>query len=97
MSDTLPGAAAGSPSTLDADLAALKDDVARLTDTLSTLVSDSAATARSAAREGVETARETVTSAADDLSEKIVENPLTSVLLALGVGYVVGALGRSRR
>lgn len=96
MSDTLPGAAAA-PSTLDTDLAILKDDVARLTDTLSTLVSDSAATARSAAREGVETARETVTGAADDLSEKIVENPLTSVLVALGLGYLVGALGRSRR
>lgn len=97
MADTIPGADADAPTALDADLATLKEDVARLTDTLQTLLADSAATARNAAREGVDTAKETVSNAAEDLSETIVENPLTSVLIALGVGYVVGALGRSRR
>ncbi|RXF72002.1 DUF883 family protein [Hansschlegelia zhihuaiae] len=101
MSDTLPGGATGAAtpgaSSLESDLQNLRDDVARLTDTLSTLVSDGAATARNAAREGVDTARETVASAADDLSDAIVENPLTAVMIALGIGYVVGALGRSRR
>lgn len=95
MADTIPGAE--SPSTLDADIETLKEDVARLTDTLQTLLADSTAAARNAAREGVDTAKETVSNAAEDLSETIVENPLTSVLIALGVGYVVGALGRSRR
>lgn len=93
MSDTLPGA---TESQLDADIAALKDDVARLTDTLQTLLADGAATARNAAREGVDTARQKATDAADDLSESIEQNPLTAVLIALGVGYVVGALGRRR-
>lgn len=97
MADTLPGAGESTTtSTLDADLAMLKDDVARLTDTLSTLVSDGAATARNAAREGVDTARQKATDAADDLSETIEQNPLTAVLVALGIGYVVGALGRRR-
>ncbi|PZQ17768.1 MAG: hypothetical protein DI565_03235 [Ancylobacter novellus] len=96
MSDTQPGAAAPE-SALEADLAALRDDVARLTDTLQSLLADGAATAKNAAREGVDTARAKVEGAAEDLSDAVVENPLTSVLIALGVGYVVGALGRSRR
>ncbi|HEY0292603.1 MAG TPA: hypothetical protein VGC51_09740 [Hansschlegelia sp.] len=102
MSDTLPGGS--DTSALNADIAALKDDVSRLTDTISTLLADGAATARSAAREGVDKAaavagdaKERAVAAADDLSATIEQNPLTSVLIALGVGYVVGALGRSRR
>ncbi|WP_020179128.1 hypothetical protein [Methylopila sp. M107] len=94
MSDTIPGAAG--ETALEADLATLKADVSRLTETLSALVSDSAATARNAAREGVDTAKAHVTNAADDLSETIEQNPLTAVLIALGIGYVVGALGRRR-
>lgn len=95
MSDTQPGAAP--ESALEADLAALRDDVARLTETLHALLADGAATAKNAAREGADAARAKVEGAAEDLSDAIVENPLTSVLIALGVGYVVGALGRSRR
>ncbi|HVI28933.1 hypothetical protein [Hansschlegelia sp.] len=106
MSDTTQGASGATgarASSVEADLETLRKDVATLTETLSTLVSDSAATARSAAREGMnrasaaaDDARARAQAAADDLSATIVENPLTAVLVALGLGYVVGALGRSR-
>ncbi len=103
MSDTPIG---GEPDTkpLEADIATLRDDVSKLRETVSTLIADSAATARNAAREGVERAnaaaedaRERIVTAADDLSETIEQNPLTAVLIALGAGYILGALGRSRR
>lgn len=100
MSDTTPGG----DSALQDDIATLKGDVARLTDTLATLLADGKATARTAAREGVdrataaaESAKERAAAAADDLSATIEQNPLTSVLIALGAGYLVGVLGRSRR
>ena len=86
----------GNASTMEGDLANLRRDVTRLTDTVSRLVTDGASSARAAAREGAESARATVVSAADDLSETVVRNPLTSVLAALGVGYLMGVLGRSR-
>lgn len=104
MSDTTSGSPAQNASNLDADLEILKGDVARLTETLSTLLADSKATAKSVAQEGVDRATAAAESAkdyaeqkADDLSATIEQNPLTSVLIALGLGYVIGALGRSRR
>ncbi|MET0314703.1 MAG: hypothetical protein ABW275_09960 [Hansschlegelia sp.] len=105
MSDTVPGGSTGpEASALDADIEILKGDVARLTDTVSTLLSDSAAAARAAAQQGVdrataaaESARDYAEQKADDLSAAVEQNPLTSVLIALGLGYIIGVLGRSRR
>lgn len=92
---------------LNADLAALRQDVERLVTTVSALVQQQAHVAGDRAGQAVTAAGDRLAAtAADaqararaaggDLKAGIEQNPLTSVLVAFGIGLSVGMLSRSR-
>ncbi|MGA8258722.1 MAG: hypothetical protein WB783_00760 [Arenicellales bacterium] len=67
------------------DLNKLREDVSSLVDTMR---KDGAARGRAA----YESARESVDAARETLGREIEERPVTSILTAFGVGFVVGLL-----
>lgn len=90
---------------LDAELSRLKTDLGSLTDTLGDVASAEARETLSRVRERLDSLRGDARSAAANLSEqareqadafegKVRENPIASVLIALGLGFVLGALLR---
>jgi ElaB/YqjD/DUF883 family membrane-anchored ribosome-binding protein len=94
-------------SDLAADLAALRADIARLSDTMSGLVKAQANSASDAVRGVVGDARDQLSQAAAqaqdsalgaaaDLERRIEKNPLTAVLIAAGIGMVLGMMSKSR-
>ncbi|MGA3403111.1 MAG: hypothetical protein ABSC95_28195 [Acetobacteraceae bacterium] len=99
--------AEGTAGDFATDLAALRQDVARLTDSVSTLVQHQTQAAGSRVSEAVEDARGKLASTAADaqhrvcaassaIEAEIERHPLTSVLIALGVGMSIGLLSRWR-
>lgn len=81
---------------LRADLAALKDDMASL---VANMTSTAASTAHSAAGQIEQKAREAYRTAAAEgdrtaklVSQKVEEQPITALLIALGIGYVSGRM-----
>lgn len=94
-------------SDLAADLAALRADIARLSDTMSGLVKAQANSAGAAVKGAMGDARDQLSQAAAqaqdsalgaaaDLERKIEKNPLTAVLIAAGIGMVLGMMSKSR-
>jgi ElaB/YqjD/DUF883 family membrane-anchored ribosome-binding protein len=92
---------------LAADLAALRRDVARLAETMSALVQQQAQAAGHRVFEAVGDARDKIAGTAADAQDRvramggeieacIERNPLTAVLIALGIGVSLGLLSRSR-
>ena len=83
----------------------LGEGVDALKDNLSGLAHDAATTARAGTRElrrginrTIDAGRKGAAQAVDDVSDRIAENPLTSIAIALGVGFAIGALmGRVRK
>jgi ElaB/YqjD/DUF883 family membrane-anchored ribosome-binding protein len=92
-------------ATIQKDIASLRDDVASLTDTLKDVSARQAAGVADALRHGLDGAagrvkdaskrvRAGAQEAADTLQANVEEHPFSSVLLALGLGVVVGMLMR---
>ncbi len=77
---------------LKSEYASLKSDIAEMSETISNLASDGMAEGRkrirSAAKQSRERARETVSA----FEHEIEERPITSLAVALGVGFVLGKL-----
>lgn len=99
-----PDEAAGD---LSADLAALRKDVAHLAETMRELVQHQAQAAGHRVSEAVDDVREQISStasdaqdrvqsAAGDIEKSIKHNPLTAVLIALGLGVSLGLISRAR-
>lgn len=97
---------AGSAADIGADLAALRRDVAHLAETMRGVletqteaaglrVSDAVGDARSRISNAACDAQKNVTAAGGEIGASIERNPLTAMLIALGVGMVIGSLGRS--
>lgn len=74
------------------EYASLKADLADMSETISNLASDGMAAGRkkihSAARQSRERARETI----GVLENEMEERPITSLAVALGVGFILGKL-----
>ena len=94
-------------SELSANLSALREDVGRLSDALAALVRAQAEAASATVKGVVNDAKDqfsqaassvhdSATSATADLERRIEKNPLTAVLIAAGIGLVVGMMSRSR-
>jgi ElaB/YqjD/DUF883 family membrane-anchored ribosome-binding protein len=90
---------------LKRDLELLREDVANLTDTLKGIVDNERASVRAhlnAATEKVVNQGEQFAQAATDqfassraqLEESIVRNPIQAILIALGLGFLIGVLRR---
>lgn len=88
-----------------ADLEMLRADVVKLSQAVSALVKAQAVSARETVTERatdlydtgldyVRTAEGQVRGLADDVSEKVQRNPLASVGIVFGVGYIIGLLRR---
>ena len=76
---------AGAAEDLTADLAALRQEVARLAETVSGLVQHQMADAQ-----------ENVRAARSQIEASIERNPMTAVLIAFGIGVLIGRTNRSR-
>lgn len=88
---------------LDAEIAALRQDVASITATLGDIVKNRANEAKTEARkikqrveqqgeEAVETVQDTFEAAESELKSMIREKPISSVLIAAGIGYVLSKI-----
>jgi ElaB/YqjD/DUF883 family membrane-anchored ribosome-binding protein len=110
MTDTKPFHETAEAATQDfaADLAALRADIAKLTASVTNLVKaeTSAATdtvfgavdsARQKFADGAAGAKERLSGASSELEASIERNPLVAVLIAAGVGLVIGLLSRGRQ
>ena len=97
----------GSVAEIGADLAALRRDIAHLAEAIrgtaehqaqaaGIRVSDAVEDVRSKVSNAAEDARNNVKAAGAQFGGGIERNPLTAMLIALGVGVVIGSLGRSR-
>jgi ElaB/YqjD/DUF883 family membrane-anchored ribosome-binding protein len=101
--------AADSPAAHDArdDMAALRNDLGRLSETVASLIGDQAGQVRDKAtdkagelyatgRDALRSVEAQARSAADDLSRKVVDNPLSSIGIAFGLGYIYAMMRRGR-
>ena len=99
---------AGSAAEIAVDLAALRCDIGHLTETMRDMVEHQARAAGNRVSDAVGDARSKISHAAGDAQKNvkaasaefggsIERNPLTAVLIALGVGMIIGFLGRSHR
>ncbi|WMT89846.1 hypothetical protein [Pelagibacterium sp. H642] len=88
---------------LDAEIAALREDVAAITATLGDIVKYRTNEAKSEARrirrrveqqgeEAIETVQDSFESAESELKSIIREKPISSVLVAAGIGYVLSKI-----
>jgi ElaB/YqjD/DUF883 family membrane-anchored ribosome-binding protein len=90
------------------DFAKLREDVAKLSQSVAELVQQQAASATSQMADAYGTARERLVRSAGEaqnkvmsleaeLETKIERNPLSSLAIAIGVGFVVGTMTQPRR
>lgn len=101
--EKVAAAATNHAGDLEAEIAALRSDIASITDTLGKMAKD---TSR-AAKEEVGRAKDQVLGAAEETKEKVIaeyeryedelqsairERPITSVLIAAGIGYIVSKI-----
>jgi len=77
--------AEGTDGDFTADLAALRQDVARLSETASELV-----------QHQVADAQENVRAVRGEIGASIQRNPMTAVLIAVGIGVLIGRMNRWR-
>jgi len=88
------------------ELAELRSQFEHLADTVQSMAASRSADIRAAVRDGLKSlgehggdafahARDTAERVASDTQETISRNPLTAVLIALGVGLVLGLVTRS--
>lgn len=103
MSETIKGA----KEDIADDLAALRRDIAHLTEAMRGLAEDKTQAAGLRLSEAMGDAKNKISNAADDASKQVwmasgeIEaavdrNPLTAVLIALGVGIAIGLVSKTR-
>lgn len=96
---------AGEPESLEAQIDTLKNDLAAVSATLSDLVKSSVRQGRAKAeqtaegylrqgQEQADLAMESARAYGEALEGQITKNPFTAVLVALGLGYLVGLMSR---
>jgi ElaB/YqjD/DUF883 family membrane-anchored ribosome-binding protein len=81
---------------LTGGFAALRHDVARLAETIGELARHQTQSAGLRASEAVGEAQGQLRSASGEIEASVERNPLTAVLIAFGVGMLLGVFGRSR-
>jgi ElaB/YqjD/DUF883 family membrane-anchored ribosome-binding protein len=97
----------GASGDLSADLTVLRQDVARLAETVHELLQHQTQAAGLRMSEVVGDARDKIASTAADAQSRVCaagheigvsieRNPLTAVLIALGIGMSIGLISRSR-
>ncbi|MCW2276139.1 DUF883 family protein [Rhodoblastus acidophilus] len=90
-----------------ADFAALRRDIAHLTESLRALLDQQKQTAGARMSDAADGVRDTFAQAAgdaqkgaaragDEITASIERNPLTAILIALGLGLIIGMIGRAR-
>ncbi len=79
---------------LEAQIATLKADLAALSTTIADMVKSGAGDYVRQGREQAEAAVDSAYAYGEALEEKITKNPLAAVLVALGLGFLVGLLSR---
>ncbi len=105
--DAAKDAAKNDIDALQADLKRLRDDVVALTQTIAALTAQRASRGLGAAQDVGERVVESVYKTAEGmkkagnaslvtLEEKIIERPVTSILMALGIGLLLGKLTERR-
>lgn len=82
---------------LRADLNTLRDDVSHLTDTLKHMASARGNEAYERLRQTADQTRTRVRDGANAAAQQVEERPLTSVLIAFGVGLLLGIVFDRRR
>jgi len=87
---------AGSIAEIGADLAALRRDVAHLADTMRAAAERQAQIAGIRASDAVGDARNNIKAVRAQFESGVEHHPLTAMLIALGVGLVIGSLGTTR-
>ena len=103
MTDNVEGATAD----IGTDLAALRRDIAHLAEAIRGLVavqtqaagvrlSDTIGDAKSKISNAADDAQDNVRAVSGEIEAAIDRNPLTAVLIALGVGMFIGLISRSR-
>ena len=97
----------GAATDIAADFAALRRDIAELAEAMRGLLAQQTQAAGARVYNATEGARDKIAQATGDASKSaqaagdeiaacIERNPLTAILIALGLGLFIGALGRSR-
>lgn len=105
MNDTSKASQDKSYAALEAEVGRLREDLASLTSTLRDVVGEEARSATEALREGANRAKSSARGAAeraeasakeglDTLQSNVERNPWVAVLIALGLGFIVGAMSR---
>lgn len=74
------------------EYASLKSDFAQMSETISNLASDGVAEGRRQVRTAARESRERGREAVSAVEHEIEERPMTSLAVALGVGFVLGKL-----
>lgn len=77
---------------LKADLHTLREDIAKLTEAFKRQGTEQAKARYQQAKATAEDYGEQARKVADDVGHRIEERPLTSVLSAFGIGFIVGRL-----
>jgi ElaB/YqjD/DUF883 family membrane-anchored ribosome-binding protein len=77
---------------LKSQYASLKSDLAEMSKSLSTLTRDGVAEGRKQVSEVADQAREQASETWGVLEKEIEERPITSLAVALGIGFVIGKL-----
>ena len=91
----MPNNASGSPAATNKtqdELATLKEDMRRLKDDMDAMLSNAGDRARLQARELRDNVQDSMESTLRDAEHYIGTRPFTSVLVALGVGLVLGKI-----
>ncbi len=79
-------------SDLSGDLENLKADLSKVKEDLSTIANHLVATGKESARELKQNVESNVRSGVDSLQSQIEAKPVTSALVAMGVGFILGCL-----
>lgn len=82
--------------TLQNDLKTLKADFAKLAGLLGeqaqSSIQDTAQQAKASVQDAAQQAKDKASESAEELQEQIRDNPFASVMIALGVGFILGKL-----
>lgn len=77
---------------LKADLETLRKDLAQIADSVKSESKDKLAAGAEQARKKAQQTRKQAEEAAQQVGQKIEENPLVSILVAFGLGFLVGLI-----
>ncbi|MGD9867648.1 MAG: YqjD family protein [Hyphomicrobiales bacterium] len=86
--------AANGADDLAAQIDTLRDDLSRLTDTVSRLTRSGIADAQDLARQKAGEARDMATQQIGEVEDMVRRNPLQAALIAVGLGFLIGAMSR---